>query len=65
MAETGTIRFFNEQRGFGFITRTEGDDLFVHISNVVGGVILSEGQTVSFEVGQGRRGPEATDVRVV
>ena len=63
MAETGTVKFFNGAKGYGFISREEGDDVFVHISNVVGGMDLSEGQKVTFEVGQGRKGPEATNVQ--
>jgi CspA family cold shock protein len=65
MAETGTIKFFNQDKGFGFITPADGKDIFVHISNVVGGATLTEGQSVSYEVGEGRKGPEATSVRPV
>lgn len=65
MTTTGTVKFFNEQKGFGFITPTEGDDVFVHVSNVVGGVILTEGQTVEYEVAPGRKGPEAVNVKAV
>jgi len=61
----GTVKFFNEAKGFGFITPDDGgDDLFIHISNVNPSEgILSEGQKVSFEIGQGRKGPEANEVR--
>ena len=61
----GTVKFFNESKGFGFITPDDGgDDYFIHISNVSPSEgILSEGQKVSFEVGQGKKGPEATEVR--
>jgi cold shock protein len=61
----GTVKFFNEAKGFGFITPDGGgDDLFIHISNVNPSEgILSEGQQVSYEIGQGRKGPEATEVR--
>ncbi len=63
----GTIKFFNESKGFGFITPEDGGkDLFVHASNVQPqGQILKDGQKVSFVVGQGRKGPEATEVRAV
>ena len=64
MAQTGTVKFFNDKKGFGFITTNDGD-VFVHASNVVGDVILSEGQSVEFEVGPGRKGPEATNVKPV
>jgi len=61
----GTVKFFNESKGFGFITPDEGgDDFFIHISNISPSEgTLREGQKVSFEVGQGKKGPEATDVR--
>ena len=63
----GTVKFFNDDRGFGFISREGGDDLFVHISNVAGGsdATLTEGQTVEFEVGPGRKGDQAVDVKPV
>ena len=64
MAQTGTVKFFNDKKGFGFITSDDGD-VFVHASNIVGDAILSEGQSVEFEVGQGRKGPEATNVKPV
>lgn len=61
---TGTVKFFNSQKGFGFITPDEGGkDLFVHINNLEGGAQgLNEGQKVEFVEGQGRKGPEATEV---
>ena len=64
MAQTGTVKFFNDKKGFGFITTNDGD-VFVHASNIVGDVVLSEGQSVEFEVGPGRKGPEATNVKPV
>lgn len=62
MAKTGKVKFFDDRKGFGFIATDEGD-VFVHASNVVGDATLSEGQTVEFEVGPGRKGPEASNVR--
>jgi CspA family cold shock protein len=59
----GKVKFFNEQKGFGFITPTTGGkDLFVHTSNVEKGP-LRENQEVEFEEAQGRKGPEAIKVR--
>lgn len=64
---TGTVKFFNDQKGFGFISREDGPDVFVHFSNIDGAGYrsLEEGQAVEFEVGQGRKGDEALKVRVV
>ena len=63
---TGTVKWFNEQKGFGFIAPEDGgDDIFVHQSNIEmeGHRTLDEGQTVEYEPGQGRKGMEATKVR--
>ena len=61
----GTVKFFNAEKGYGFISREGGDDVFVHFSNIVGDGYrsLSEGQSVEFEVGAGKKGPEALNVR--
>ncbi|HEY4254856.1 MAG TPA: cold shock domain-containing protein [Chlamydiales bacterium] len=63
----GTIKFFNSQKGFGFITPDNGGkDLFVHANNVKGDAqSLREGQKVEFVEGPGRKGPEATEVTVL
>ncbi|MCY7299066.1 MAG: cold-shock protein [Ilumatobacteraceae bacterium] len=63
----GTVKFFNAQKGFGFISREDGDDVFVHFSNIDGAGYrsLEEGQSVEFEIGQGRKGDEALKVRPV
>ena len=64
---SGTVKFFNAEKGFGFISREGGDDVFVHFSQIEGEGYrsLQEGQRVEFEVGPGRKGDEARDVRVV
>ena len=64
---TGTVKFFDEQKGFGFISREEGDDVFVHFSEIQGSGFktLQEGQKVEFEVGPGRKGDEAKNLRVL
>ena len=64
----GTIKFFNTEKGFGFITpELGGKDLFVHTSNIQGGDVkgLREGQRVEYEEGQGQKGPQATNVRIL
>ncbi|MCW2961523.1 MAG: cspA [Thermoleophilia bacterium] len=64
----GTVKWFDGEKGFGFITPEDGGkDLFVHFSNISGSGYksLEEGQAVQFEVGEGRKGPEATDVQAV
>ncbi len=64
---TGTVKFFNAEKGFGFISRTDGDDVFVHFSNIEGSgyKTLEEGQKVEFEVAPGRKGEEAQEVKVI
>ena len=64
---TGTVKFFNAEKGFGFISREQGDDVFVHFSNIQGEGYksLDEGQRVEFDVAPGRKGEEAQNVRVI
>jgi CspA family cold shock protein len=64
---TGTVKFFNNEKGYGFISREQGDDVFVHYSNIQGDGYksLEEGQQVEFDVAPGRKGEEAQNVRVV
>ena len=66
-AQRGTVKFFNGDRGYGFVARDSGADLFVHHSNIEGAPQhgLAEGQTVEFTIAAGRRGDEARQVRVV
>ena len=61
------MKFFNSEKGFGFISREGGDDVFVHYSNIqsTGYKTLDEGQRVEFDVAPGRKGEEAQNVRVV
>jgi CspA family cold shock protein len=64
---TGTVKFFNNEKGYGFISREQGDDVFVHFSNIqgTGYRTLDEGQRVEFDVAPGRKGEEAQNVRVI
>ena len=63
----GTVKWFNAEKGFGFITVDDGQDVFVHYSNIdmSGFRVLEEGQAVEFVVGAGAKGPQAESVRVV
>jgi CspA family cold shock protein len=62
---TGTVKFFNDSKGFGFITSKEtGEDIFVHVSNL-NGVELKEGDTVEYEEAEGRKGVIAANVQLL
>ncbi|EST89701.1 cold-shock protein [Vagococcus lutrae] len=62
--EQGTVKWFNAEKGFGFIQREEGDDVFVHFSAIQGEGFktLEEGQAVTFDIEESDRGPQATNV---
>ena len=64
---TGTVKFFNAEKGFGFISLEGQKDVFVHYSNIQGDgyKTLEEGQNVEFDVAPGRKGDEAQNVRVI
>ena len=63
---TGSVKWFNAEKGYGFISREDGPDVFVHFSAIQGSGYrsLEEGQAVEFDVGPGRKGEEAQNVRV-
>jgi cold shock protein len=65
--ETGTVKWFNAAKGFGFISRPTGDDVFVHFNAITstGYKSLNEGDKVQFEVEQGPKGPSAKNVSLV
>lgn len=62
---TGTVKWFNEEKGYGFIQVDGGEDVFVHYSEIqgTGFKTLAEGQAVEFDVTAGRKGPQASNVR--
>jgi len=64
---TGTVKWFNAEKGYGFIAREQGEDVFVHYSNIQGSGYrsLDEGQAVEFDVAPGRKGEEAQNVRII
>ncbi|MDX1480434.1 MAG: cold-shock protein [Woeseiaceae bacterium] len=64
---TGTVKWFNEAKGFGFISQESGPDVFAHFSNIKGDGFktLAEGQKVEFTVTQGQKGPQAENIVAV
>lgn len=64
---TGHVKWFNESKGFGFLQQDNGGDVFVHFSAITGSgyKTLAEGQRVQFEVTQGQKGPQASNVQVI
>jgi CspA family cold shock protein len=61
----GTIKWYNPRKGFGFIEVEEGNDVFIHQSKVPEGTFLNDGDKVSFEIEEGEKGPQATNVKKV
>lgn len=66
MANEGTVKWFNESKGYGFISQDDGSDVFVHYSAIQGDGFrtLNEGDNVTFEIGDGPKGPHAINVKV-
>ncbi|MGI9280025.1 MAG: cold-shock protein [Endozoicomonas sp.] len=66
-ASTGTVKWFNESKGYGFISQDSGPDVFAHFRAIVGDGFktLVEGQRVKFEVTQGAKGPQAENIEVI
>ncbi|MDO2949228.1 cold-shock protein [Aeromonas simiae] len=64
---TGQVKWFNETKGFGFIEQSQGPDVFVHFSSIQsdGFKTLAEGQKVQFTVTQGKKGPQAENVKLI
>jgi CspA family cold shock protein len=64
---TGTVKWFNESKGYGFIAQESGPDLFAHFKSIEGSGFktLTEGQTVEFNITQGQKGPQAENIVVV
>ncbi|OPJ64391.1 cold-shock protein [Clostridium oryzae] len=64
---TGTVKWFNSEKGFGFITGEDGKDIFAHFSQIKseGYKSLEEGQKVSFDIGKGQKGPQAENITAI
>jgi CspA family cold shock protein len=60
----GTVKFFNTSKGFGFITSESGEDVFVHVS-ALGGLTINEGDNVTFDIVDGKRGKAASNIALV
>ncbi|MBZ0177734.1 MAG: cold-shock protein [Melioribacteraceae bacterium] len=63
----GTVKWFNSSKGYGFISQEGGEDVFVHFQSIIGDgyKTLEEGQKVEFTLGQGQKGPQANEVKVL
>ena len=63
----GTVKWFNEEKGFGFITAEDGNDIFAHFTqiNKDGFKTLKEGEEVTFEITEGAKGPQASNIEIV
>ncbi|SKA91141.1 cold-shock DNA-binding protein family [Clostridium sp. USBA 49] len=62
--ETGIVKWFNPEKGYGFISQDGGDDIFVHYTAVKMDKQLEAGNEVQFEIVQGRKGPQAANVKI-
>jgi len=65
MSINGSVKWYNERLGYGFLERAEGDDIFVHFSALVEDETLEQGEEVEFEVGEGPKGPMAIKVHKI
>ena len=65
--KTGTVKWFNSSKGYGFIKQEDGEDVFVHFQSIVadGFKTLEEGQKVEFSIVEGQKGPQADEVKVI
>ena len=63
--QTGTVKWFDETKGFGFIAQESGQDIFAHISGITNGQPLVDGQQVEFTVTQGKKGPQAENIKAL